>query len=100
MAGAEGRIRKSIVNYLNKLDKTFAFVVHGSPFQQVGLPDIFCIKRGRIYAFEVKKNERLKPLKAQETIIEQINFCGGRAYVVCSLSQVKKIMEENSCPLD
>lgn len=58
-----------------------------------GIPDIICCYRGKFVAFEVK-NEKGKTTALQESVINKIQKCGGKAVVVKSVDDVKAVREE------
>jgi Holliday junction resolvase len=57
------------------------------------VPDILACIRGQFYAFEIKSEEgRLTDL--QKLNIEQIKQAGGKAYVIRTYEEFKKIMSK------
>ena len=58
-----------------------------------GIPDIICCYRGKFVAFEVKK-EKGKTTALQDSVINKIQKCGGKAAVVRSVNEVKDMLEE------
>lgn len=72
-----------------------AFVVklHGGPHQRAGLPDLVVIYRGRTYWFEVKQPGG-RPTPLQAATIDAIRAAGGAAYVVTSVAEALRIVDE------
>ena len=56
-----------------------------------GIPDIICCYHGRFIAFEVKTLKG-KTTALQDATIKKIISCGGQAYVVRSVDEVKNIL--------
>lgn len=84
---------RKILQYLNSLPNCFAWKSWGGMYSVAGIPDVICCYFGYFIAFEVKVGKN-KPTKLQEKTIDQIKNAGGKAYVVYSLDEVKKIMNE------
>jgi len=81
----ERRIQKDIIDHLRGMG-AWVFNVHGSPYQQVGVPDLLVGYKGRLYALEVKRpGGRLSP--AQTRVIEQIQAAG------CIAAKVETVQE-------
>ena len=57
-----------------------------------GIPDIIACINGGFYAFEVKTADG-KTTALQDATIRKINKCGGHAFVVRSVEDVKSILE-------
>lgn len=57
------------------------------------IPDIICCYRGKFVAFEVK-TETCKTTALQESVINKIQKCGGKAVVIRSVEDVKALLEE------
>lgn len=89
----ESKITAEIMQYLKTLDKCFFWKEHGGMYGTAGIPDIICCYKSRFVAFEVKRPGK-QLTKLQEKTIKDIQIAGGQAYVVRSVDEVKKIMEE------
>lgn len=89
----ESKITAEIMQYLKTLDKCFFWKEHGGMYGTAGISDIICCYKGRFVAFEVKRPGK-QLTKLQEKTIKDIQTAGGQAYVVRSVDEVKKIMEE------
>lgn len=88
----ETKIKNNIKKYLSTLN---AFVWSHSDRFKKGYPDIEVIVSGRTIRFEVKSiNGRVEPL--QESTISRIKKAGGEAYVVRSVDEVKKIIDNSA----
>ena len=90
MATLEKTITRVIMQYL-KGRGAWAVKLHGGPFQQAGLPDIFCILNGAVMFFEVKTSTG-KPTKIQTHCHEQIRKAGGRVAIVRSAFEVQVLV--------
>lgn len=58
-----------------------------------GIPDIICCYRGKFMAFEVK-TKKGKTTTLQNSVINKMQKCGGKAVVVRSVNEVKAVIEE------
>ncbi len=87
---SEASLQKKIIKYL---EKKGAWVVKITACNKNGCPDLIVSYMGLFYAFEVKREDgKGVTSKLQKYRITQINEAGGKAYVVNSLDQVKKII--------
>ena len=87
----ESAIVKSILSYLKTVDNCFFWKEHGGMYGTAGIPDIICCLNGWFVAFEVK-NETGKVTKLQDATLRKIMLAGGRAVVVRSVEDVKKVV--------
>jgi len=88
----EKDITAAIMRYLKTVPGCFAFKEHGGMYGTAGLPDIICCWRGRFIGFEVKAPDG-KLSKLQEITIEKIIAAKGKAFMVTSVEDVRKILE-------
>ena len=94
----ESVIQRQIIKHLRSMG-AWVFNVHGSPFQQVGTPDLLVAYQGRFYAMEVKRpGGVLTPVQAK--VIEEIKSSGSVAGRVESVEEAMKLLEvaENEMP--
>jgi hypothetical protein len=94
----ESVIQRQIIKHLRGMG-AWVFNVHGSPFQQVGTPDLLVGYQGRFYAMEVKRpGGVLTPVQAK--VIEEIKASGSVAGRVESVEDAMKLLEvaENEMP--
>lgn len=90
----EGKITKKIKDYLNGLDECVCWKLVAHPKQRVGLPDLIVCYRGRFVGLEVKQPSRVeKVTERQAFTLETIRKAGGKAFVVTSVAQVKKVFK-------
>lgn len=89
----ESDIVKSIIKYLKTIPGCFAWKEHGGMYGTAGIPDIIACIGGKFYAFEVKTPVG-KPTALQEATIRKIINCGGRAGIVSSVDDVKRILAD------
>ena len=87
----EKDIVNQIMRYLKALPCCFCWKQHGGQFGTSGLPDIICCYHGRFVAFEVKRPAG-KLTKLQEATIRKIQNANGKAYMVTSVDEVKKLI--------
>ena len=86
----ERRIQRDIIGYLRGRG-AWVFNVHGSPYQQVGVPDLLVGYQGRLYALEVKRpGGRLSPVQAK--VIEEIRSSGCIAARVESVEEAEELL--------
>lgn len=84
----EKEIVNKIMKHLKTLPNCFAWKEHGGMYGTAGIPDIIACINGRFYAFEVK-TESGRTTALQDATIKKILACGGHAYVVRSVDEVR-----------
>lgn len=85
----ESKIQSSIRNYLKKEGWLVVKLISTS---KNGIPDLMCIKDGRVVFFEVKQpGEKVIPEGLQEYMIAELIRKGVEAYEVHSVNEVKEI---------
>lgn len=57
-----------------------------------GVPDVFCIRLGRVYALELKTKDG-RPTKAQIAAVESIRNAGGYAAIAYGLDEALRCLE-------
>jgi Holliday junction resolvase len=88
----EQRIQRSIIVHLRSMG-AWVFNVHGSPYQQAGVPDLLVGYKGRLYAMEVKRpGQPLSPIQAK--VIEEIRASGCIAGRVESIEEAEEMLNE------
>ena len=88
---SEKAIQSDIIKHLRGMG-AWVFNVHGSPYQQVGTPDLLVGYKGRFYAMEVKRpGGVLTPVQAK--VIEEIKASGSVAGRVESIEEAMKLLE-------
>lgn len=100
----ETRTVNKIMEVLGKRKYTWAFKVHGSPFQRAGVPDILGVCRGRCFAIEVKEPGNV-PTLLQTRTLDKLRAAGAIVGVAWSLEQFFEILdyppawcEDHGCP--
>lgn len=90
----EASLTARIREYLNSLDDSFFYKAKGDPRQRKGLPDLIGCYHGLFVGLEVKmpRNKRGLTKYQQETLLK-IKRAGGKAYVVRSLADVKRVFK-------
>lgn len=66
--------------------------IHGSVYQQAGLPDIWCVVDGQLICLEVKLSRGIVS-KIQKIQIERLRKAGAVAEVVRSLDEALAVVE-------
>ena len=89
----ENDIVRAILNYLKTVPGCFAWKEHGGMYGTAGIPDIIACIKGNFYAFEVKTPVG-KTTALQDATIRKIRKCGGQAFVVRSVDEVKEILNQ------
>lgn len=84
----EKDIVNKILRYLKTVPDCFCWKEHGGMYGTAGIPDIIACIGGRFFAFEVK-TETGKTTALQEATIRKILACGGHAFVVRSVDEVR-----------
>ena len=87
----ESVLQRQIIKHLRGMG-AWVFNVHGSPYQQVGVPDLLVAYQGRFYAMEVKRpGGILSPVQAK--VIEEIRASGSVAGRVESIEEAVELLE-------
>ena len=89
----ESDIVRAILKYLKTVPDCFCWKEHVGMYGTAGIPDIICCYRGKFVAFEVKTKIG-KTTALQDSVINKIQKCGGKAAVVRSVENVKAALEE------
>ena len=89
----EPQLIQNIRKYLHTLPECFFWKEHGGQYGTAGIPDIIVCHKGRFIALEAKVGRNL-PTRLQAATIEQIKRAGGKAEVVRTVEEVKRIMQE------
>ena len=84
----EKDIVNKILRYLKTVSDCFCWKEHGGMYGTAGIPDIIACIGGRFFAFEVK-TETGKTTALQDATIRKILSCGGHAFVVRSVEEVR-----------
>lgn len=84
----EKDIVNKILRYLKTVPDCFCWKEHGGMYGTAGIPDIIACIGGRFFAFEVK-TETGKTTALQDATIRKILSCGGYAFVVRSVEEVR-----------
>lgn len=83
----ENNIQSKIIEYLKSIG---GYVVKVHQASRNGVPDIIVCLNGRFIGIEVKDNKKhLEPDALQKWNIKEIIKCGGIAFSVKSLNEVK-----------
>lgn len=90
----ETDIVRAILKYLKTIDGCFAWKEHGGMYGTAGIPDIIACIGGKFYAFEVKTKIG-KVIALQTATIKKILACGGHAYVVHSVDEVRAVLSSS-----
>ena len=92
MTASEKKIQQDIVRHLRGIG-AWVCKIHGSPYQQAGVPDLLVGYQGRFYALEVKRPG--KPLTTiQAKVIDAIHAAGCVAGRVESVEDAARLLEE------
>ena len=87
----ESVIQQQIIKHLRSMG-AWVFNVHGSPYQQAGVPDLLVGYQGRFYALEVKRpGGVLTPI--QTKVIGEIRASGSVAGRVESIAEAVELIE-------
>lgn len=87
----EQLIQHKIIKYLESKGIYVVKVIQAS---KSGVPDLLACIKGRFVALEVKKPDTVNNTsKLQVYNLKKIKESGGQGYVVCSVEEVKNILE-------
>lgn len=88
----ESKIQKSIIDHLKK-EGWFTLKIISA--NRNGIPDLMCIKDGRVVFFEVKQpGKKVIPGGLQEYMISELRKQGVEAYEIHGVKEVKLIIEK------
>lgn len=88
----EAKLTGKIRRYLNSLEDSFFWKVRGGPGQHKGVSDLVGVYHGHFVALEVKLPNNKRGLTLyQKVFLQKIKRAGGKAYVVRSLADVKRV---------
>ena len=85
-------LRKLRVAIQARYPESFSFKVHGSPFQDTGLPDLVCCIQGRFVGIEAKMPGKV-PTKIQYYKLDRIHDAGGIAIWGSSIEAILDRLE-------
>ena len=89
----EQQLQKKIVSYIESLPNSYVIVTIAT--NRKGTPDIIACINGLFYAFEIKLPTALDTVTPiQKVTIEKIKKAGGKAYIINSVEQIKRILDE------
>ncbi len=86
----ETTLTRNIIHCLRR-EGFYVTKIHGSRYQQPGLPDVWAVRDGRLYCFEVKLSGN-EPTKLQAHVIAELCKHGAVACVVYSVSEVEDVV--------
>lgn len=92
MTGPENKLVAKARLYLNSLEDSFFWKARGDPRQHKGISDLIGCYHGRFYALEFKVGNN-QPTPYQKIFMLKVKRAGGKAYVVRSLADVKRVFK-------
>lgn len=95
-APLEASIVKSILKYLNGLDRCCARKVYSGGMTGRGEPDIDCVINGRSVKLEVKRPGGPGPTKLQSSCMDKWSSVGAVVSVVRSVDDVRDVFRINN----
>ena len=90
---SESKLQARILRYLGSLG-LWCWAFKAEVCNDRGVPDIICCFKGRFIGLEVK-SERGRVSGPQKLQIKRIRRAGGRAAVVRSLDDVKRVLSDS-----
>lgn len=88
----ETRLRRKIQTALREAG-AFATTIHGSVYQEAGLPDLSCVYRGRALWIEVKRPGE-EPSTAQVVMRARLERAGAVCVVATSVEEALAALSE------
>lgn len=88
-----GGVVQPILNYLNSLPESKAINIYGSVFSERGTPDVIGCIKGRMVAFECKRDETEDLDKIQKWRLSEWLAAGAVVGGVSDLDHVKLILQ-------
>jgi Holliday junction resolvase len=92
MTQPESRLQRSIQDALRRRE-AFVFKVHGSEYMMKGLPDLVVCYKGLFIGFEVKTDTGTVSAIQRHRLV-QIRLAGGIAFVVRSVEQALRVLDQ------
>ena len=94
----EGKVKKSITDYFDRLIKGGAPLYYevrqaGGVSYKAGLPDIWCVYKGKHIELEIKREKGGVVSTLQIKKRDYFRSIGIECFVVSSLDEVKKILD-------
>lgn len=90
----EAQLTAKIRKYLNERDDSFFWKARGDPRQHKGVSDLVGCYHGYFVALEVKlPTNKQGPTPYQREFLKKIKRAGGKAFVVRSLADVKRVFK-------
>ena len=94
MSQPEAKLTAKIRAYLNGLDDSFFWKARGDPRQHKGISDLIGVYHGMFVALEVKLPSNKRGLTLyQKVFLLKVKRAGGKAFVVRSLADVKRVFK-------
>lgn len=87
----EATLTKNVIRAL-RARGVYCVKIHGSQYQEAGLPDLWCVVSGRLVCLEVK-TAKGKATKIQQTQLVRLRKAGATAEVVRSVEEAIVIIE-------
>lgn len=89
-------LQPKVIRFLKKREQTYTINIMSASLGGTG-DTVACIK-GLFYMFEIKYRYD-KPSKLQKQKINEAIEAGGKAYFICSVDQLKNILDKNIQPI-
>lgn len=94
MSQPEAKLTAKIRQYLNSLEDSFFWKAKGDPRQHKGISDLVGVYHGWFVALEIKTPQNKRGLTLyQKVFLQKVKRAGGKAYVVRSLADVKRVFK-------
>ena len=87
------KVKKIREALLEKYPEGLFLKIHGSPYQESGIPDLVCCIQGTFFGLEVKEDEDDEATLTQLRMIRRIRQAGGYAEVVRSPEEALDFVE-------
>lgn len=83
---------RPVLDYLNSIPGAKAINIHGSVFSERGTPDVIGSIRGRMVAFECKRDTKERPEEIQQWRLSEWLAAGAVVGVISDVWQVDMIL--------
>ena len=83
-------LQRRVLARLASEPECWAVKLHSSPFQRAGLPDVVGCWRGRLFALELKGEEKELPSPRQQYELNAIRRAGGATAVIHRFEELEE----------
>jgi hypothetical protein len=87
------KVKKTREALMERFPQGLFLKIHGSPYQEKGIPDLLCCINGFFFGLEVKEDDDDEPTSSQCHMLKRIRMAGGFSHVVRSPEEAVTFVE-------